>query len=36
VIGTTGAYRQYDGVLLTEPLGDGTFSQMVTLRRIAK
>ena len=36
VIGTTGAYQQYDGVLVTEPLPDGTFSQIITLRRIAR
>lgn len=34
VIGTTGAYQDYDGVLVTQPLPDGTFSQNVTLRRI--
>ena len=36
VIGTTGAYQQYNGVLVTEPLPDGTFSQIVTLHRIAR
>jgi hypothetical protein len=36
VIGTTGAYQHYDGVLVTEPLPDGTFSQIITLRRIAQ
>jgi hypothetical protein len=35
VIGTTGAYQQYNGVLVTQPLPDGTYSQVVTLRRIA-
>jgi hypothetical protein len=33
VTGTTGAYQQYDGVLVTEPLPDGTFSQVINLRR---
>jgi hypothetical protein len=36
VIGTTGAYQPYRGVLLTQPLPDGTFSQIVTLRRIGQ
>jgi hypothetical protein len=36
VIGTTGAYAQYRGVLLTTPQPDGTFSQIVTLHRIAQ
>jgi len=35
VIGTTGAYQQYRGVLVTKPLPDGTYSQIITLRRIA-
>jgi hypothetical protein len=36
VTGTTGAYQQYGGVLVTEPRSDGTFSQIVTLRRIGR
>jgi hypothetical protein len=36
VIGTTGAYQQYNGVLVTQPLPDGTFSQIITLRRITR
>ncbi|MFC0573770.1 allene oxide cyclase barrel-like domain-containing protein [Paraburkholderia solisilvae] len=36
VIGATGAYQQYNGVLVTKPLPDGTFSQIITLRRIAR
>ncbi|MFC0690843.1 allene oxide cyclase barrel-like domain-containing protein [Paraburkholderia humisilvae] len=36
VIGATGAYQQYGGVLVTQPMPDGTFSQIVTLRRIAR
>jgi hypothetical protein len=36
VIGTTGAYQQYTGVLVTTPLPDRTFSQIVTLHRIAR
>jgi allene oxide cyclase-like protein len=36
VIGATGAYQQYHGVLVTQPLPDGTFSQIVTLRRTAQ
>jgi hypothetical protein len=34
VIGTTGAYESYIGTLLTQPLPDGTFSQVVNLHRI--
>jgi hypothetical protein len=36
VIGTTGAYQQYNGVLVTKPLPDGTYSQVITLRRIGR
>ncbi|MFC0401388.1 allene oxide cyclase barrel-like domain-containing protein [Paraburkholderia rhizosphaerae] len=36
VIGTPGAYQQYDGIIVTKPLPDRTFSQIVTLRRIAR
>jgi hypothetical protein len=34
VIGTTGAYQIYGGTLITQPLPDGRFSQVINLHRI--
>ena len=36
VVGTTGAYQAYAGTLLTQPLPDGTFSQVITLHRTGR